>query len=382
MKLDSERMAQVFTTLCEIDSPSWFEKDVASFLKKIFAMEFPAAKIIEDGSASSTRSNTGNIIVQLPGDPELEPIFFNCHMDTVEPAKGIKVCREGDLFFSAGDTVLGGDDKAGIAILLEVFRCCNEKDIATPPVDLIFTTCEEVGLLGAKNLDTSLIRAKHGYALDSTGVDVVITGAPAAKRFVVQVTGAAAHAGLHPERGINAIQIAASAIADLDLGRLDEESTANVGIITGGGATNIIPEAVKIEGEVRSHSQTKLDAYLSTICKSFETAAGSWTPNKWSELGNEHGPSVEIKINDEYPIMSLDKSDTVLQRVEKAAAALKREVQFIVAGGGSDANVFNGMELETAIIGIGMDHVHSTDEKIYLTDMVRTAELVLSIVTS
>ncbi len=382
MQLNAERMAQVFTTLCEIDSPSWQEKDVAAFLKKFFALEFPTAAILEDGSATATGSNTGNIIVQLPGDQNREPIFFNCHMDTVEPSRGIKVCREGDLFFSAGDTVLGGDDKAGIAILLEVFRSCRENEIELPPVDLIFTTCEEVGLLGAKHLDTSLVRATQGYALDSTGVDVVITGAPAAKRIIVEVTGAAAHAGLHPERGINAIQIAGQALSTLTLGRLDEESTANIGLISGGTATNIIPESVRLDGEVRSHSQTKLEQHLATICKAFDDAVQSWQPDKWSELTSDDGPHVSIKVHDEYPIMSLGTDDSILKRVTEASKNIQRNVEFVIAGGGSDANVFNGMGLQTAIIGIGMDHVHSTEESITLTDMLRTAELVSAIATT
>jgi tripeptide aminopeptidase len=381
MKINSERLAQVFTVMCSIDSPSGEEAKMALFIKDLFAQEFPEAVIAEDNSASTTGSDSNNLVIHFPGTLPGEPIFFNCHLDTVEPSRGVTVLREGDRFSSAGATILGGDDKAGIAILIEAIRSINDAGIQHLPFDLIFTTCEEIGLRGAKALDLSLLRAREGYALDSCGVDLLIIGAPAANHFKFTITGAAAHAGLHPERGINAIQLAARCLAELSLGRLDEESTANIGLITGGNATNIIPESVMVEGEVRSHSPKKLATFSQQIRDTAQGIIDNWSPEPGAELGDGVRPRLDFQLTHEYPSMHLDRNATILQRVNKAAVLLQRQIRFERAGGGSDANIFNGKGLPTAIIGIGMDHVHSTEESIDLLDMARTAELVIALLT-
>ena len=381
MNINSERLAQVFTAMCSIDSPSGEEANLARFLKDIFTQEFPEATMVEDNSASLTGSDTNNLVIQFPGELQGEPIFFNCHLDTVEPGRGVQVIRDGSRFSSAGDTILGGDDKAGIAILIEAVRAIKEARLPHLPFDLVFTTCEEVGLRGAKALDISLVRAKEGYALDSSGVDLLITGAPAANHFHFTVTGAAAHAGLHPERGINAIQLAAQCLAGLSLGRLDEESTANIGRITGGTATNIIPETVLVEGEVRSHSQEKLAAFSQQIKDTVQTTIDNWMPGPGAQLGSDVRPRLDFHLAQEYPAMHIDRNAPILQRVDSAAARLQREIRYERAGGGSDANIFNAKGLQTAIIGIGMDHVHSTEESIDLQDMHRTAELIANMLT-
>ena len=346
------------------------------------AQEFPEAVIVEDDSARETGSDANNMVIHFFGDLPGEPIFFNCHLDTVEPARGIKVVRNGTLFSSAGETILGGDDKAGIAILIEALRVIKEADIPCLPMDLIFTTCEEIGLRGAKALDISLIRAREGYSLDSSGVDLVIIGAPAANHFHFTVTGAAAHAGLYPERGINAIQLAARCLADLPLGRLDEESTANIGRISGGTATNIIPERVLVEGEVRSHSPEKLALFSCQIQGAIQASIARWSPGPGADLGFDVRPSLDFRIYQEYPVMHIDRNASVLQRVDKAAARLQREIRYERAGGGSDANIFNEKGLQTVIVGIGMDHVHSCDESIDLLDMERTIELIVALLTT
>lgn len=382
MNINSERLAQVFTAMCAIDSPSGEEARLARFLKDLFAVEFPETVITEDDSAKATGSDSNNLVIHFSGDLHGEPIFFNCHLDTVEPARGVKVVRDGARFFSAGETILGGDDKAGIAILIEAIRALKQARLSHLPFDLVFTTCEEIGLRGAKALDISLLRAREGYALDSSGVDLLIVGAPAANHFHFTVTGAAAHAGLHPERGINAIQLAARCLADLPLGRLDEESTANIGRITGGKATNIIPDTALVEGEVRSHSPEKLAAFSQQIKEMVQATIDHWSPAPGAQLGPGVRPRLDFHLTQEYPAMHIDRNASVLQRVDRAAARLQREIRYERAGGGSDANIFNGKGLQTAIIGIGMDHVHSTEESIDLRDMERTAELVSALLTS
>jgi tripeptide aminopeptidase len=222
------------------------------------------------------------------------------------------------------------------------------------------------------------MRAKIGYALDTTGIDRIVFGAPAANRLVIEITGLAAHAGLNPEKGINAIQLSARAIAKLDLGRLDEESTANIGLISGGTATNIIADKVVIKGEVRSHSESKLADYTEQIRKTFERTVQDWSDH----VNTDDRPTLTFSVNEEYPVMKIQGDDPVRKRIEGAAAGLNRKMQFTVAGGGSDANILCKQGKSCLIIGTGMNNVHSTEESIDLQDMVRTAELVMGILTA
>ncbi|PLX48048.1 MAG: peptidase M20 [Desulfobulbaceae bacterium] len=375
MKINRERLASVFTTLCEIDSPSKQEGRVAVYLKALFTEM--GAEVFEDDSASRTGSDCGNLFIRFPESGlAKEPVFFNCHMDTVLPAIGVKVKREGEVFSSAGDTVLGSDDKAGIAALIEVMRTLQEKNIPHGPVEYIFTTCEEVGLLGVKALDPSLIKAKIGYALDSSGINRVVIGAPAANRITAEVKGLASHAGLSPEKGISAIQLAARAIARLKLGRLDPESTANIGVIEGGTASNIIPESALVQGEVRSHNVKLLQEHTAHIRSTFEEEIATWSDPEGVVEGR---PSLDFTAVDDFPILKLDRDSAVIKRVEAAAALIDRELHYVVAGGGSDANIFNGYGLQCAILSTGMDKVHSTRETIKLSDMALTADLIMAI---
>lgn len=375
MKINRERLASVFTTLCEIDSPSKQEGRVAVYLKALFTEM--GAEVFEDDSANRTGSDCGNLFIRFTESGlAKEPVFFNCHMDTVLPAIGVKVKREGEVFSSAGDTVLGSDDKAGIAALIEVMRTLQEKNIPHGPVEYIFTTCEEVGLLGVKALDPSLIKAKIGYALDSSGINRVVIGAPAANRITAEVKGLASHAGLSPEKGISAIQLAARAIARLKLGRLDPESTANIGVIEGGTASNIIPESALVQGEVRSHNVKLLQEHTAHIRSTFEEEIATWSDPEGVVEGR---PSLDFTAVDDFPILKLDRDSAVIKRVEAAAALLDRELHYVVAGGGSDANIFNGYGLQCAILSTGMDKVHSTRETIKLSDMALTADLIMAI---
>ncbi len=386
MKIDinEERLADTFVQLCEIDSPSRQEKRIADYLIRTF-QELGAASIVEDHSSEQTGSDCGNLIIRFAGNrPDRETIFFACHMDTVEPGCGVKVVRDGDIFTSRGNTVLGSDDKSGIAALIELIRMLREKRSDHGPLELLFTTCEEIGLLGAKALDRAALSAAYGYALDSTGIDRIITGAPAANKLKIEVHGIAAHAGLHPEQGVSALCLTAEAVSRLRWGRLDGESTANLGLIHGGVARNIIPDYIAIEGEVRSHSLHKLAEHTRQITRTFQqvidksplppTAQGNGTPRLTP------APSVTITIQLDYPAMHLEPADPVLARVQEAGMLLGRKLDSQIAGGGSDANIFNSFGLPTAIIATGMDKVHTTDERLDLRDLIRLTELLFTIV--
>lgn len=375
IKLNRERLAEEFVRLCEISSPPREEKPVADYLKQVFA-GLGADYAYEDDSALKTGSESGNLIFRFKGSNGSAPIFYACHMDTVQPGQGVQVERDGDVFTSRGDTILGSDDKSGIAPLIELIRVLRENGTGHRTLELVFTTCEEIGLQGAKALDYQKLQAEYGYALDSTGIDKVIIGAPAANRIRVDVHGTAAHAGINPEGGVSAFLVAAQAINKIKLGRLDEESTANIGVIKGGVASNIVPAQLMLKGEIRSHSTEKLATYTDEFKKAFLETIATWPV---SDDPSFRPPTVDLKVVPEYPVMRLHESDTVVETIRQAGIALGREQSFIIAGGGSDANIFNGYGLPTAIVATGMTDVHTTDESIDLNDMVKLTEMLHTI---
>ena len=375
--INKERLADYFTTLCETSSPSREEKQVVDYLRQTFAA-LEADFIHVDDSAATTESDTGNLIVRFTGSTQAPPIFFACHMDTVNPGHNVQVKRDGDIFTSKGETVLGGDDKSGIAPLIELVTLLKENKTSHRTIELVFTTCEEIGLLGAKSLDYRQLKATFGYALDSTGIDKIIVAAPAANKIRIDIHGTASHAGLNPEAGVNALLIAAHAITKLRIGRVDDESTANIGVIEGGVATNIVPEHLFLKGEVRSHSMTKLDDYTEEMRRHFVDTAADWP------IPPESGarrPTVTFTVESDYPAMRLDETDQVLETARAAARKLERPLSFVIGGGGSDANIFNSFGLATAILATGMNEVHTTDECLDLNDMVKLTELLYAIVT-
>lgn len=375
MDVNRERLAACFTELCEIDSPSRREGRICKRLQEIFR-ELGAAEIVEDDSSVHTGSECGNLIVRFDGGLDLTPIFFSCHMDTVQPADGVRVKRIGDLFTSAGETILGSDDKSGIAACIEAVRLLRETQRPHRPVEFVVTTCEEIGLVGAKALDPQRVRAREGYALDSTGFAKVVTHAPAANRLTITVNGVAAHAGLHPEWGVNAMVLAGQALALAPNGRIDEETTANFGTIQGGAASNIVPEKVVIEAEVRSHSMAKLERVTGEIREVFATTVAAWTDPTGSAKG---APSVSVEVRQDFPVMQLNREDRVMRRVDAAARSIGLELSYEKAGGGSDANIFNGHGLATAIVATGMTNVHSTNEQVELQDMVDLTRLLIAL---
>ncbi|MFW5906278.1 MAG: M20/M25/M40 family metallo-hydrolase [Desulfobia sp.] len=375
--LNSQRLTRTFVDLCQINSASRHEQELASHLCSCF-QKLGASEIVEDDSAPATGSNTGNLIVRFDGnDIDTDAVFFNCHLDVVSPCHNVRVKERDGLFTSSGNTVLGADDKAGISIILEAIQVLQENNHSYCPFELVLTTCEEIGLLGAKAFKADMIKAACGYSLDSTGTDNIVTGAPASHTIDVDIHGRSAHAGLHPENGINAIQLAGQALSQMPLGRLDPESTANIGMINGGQATNIIPDFVNMQGEIRSHSRELLDQHLAAYRRIFQGLLAQYPDNSGDGV-----PSVSFRHPEQYPLMNLAETLPVIQRVERSAGKLGRKVDKIRAGGGSDANFFNYHGIPTAILGVGMDHVHSTAEQIRLSDMLRTGELICAILTT
>ncbi len=374
IEINRERLANTFRDLICIDSPSREEGAVAKWIGDILTREI-GAEVEEDQSRDQTGSETGNIIVRIPGTRDTTPVFFNAHLDTVEPGRGIRPVFKDGVFYSDGHTVLGSDDKAAVAILIEVARLLKEHEVPHGPIEFLFTVCEEIGLLGAKAFDPTLLRARIGYVLDSDDIETLINRAPCATRFKIRLIGKAAHAGISPEQGINAIQIAARALTDLPLGRIDEITTANVGLIHGGKATNIVPDEVELSGEVRSHNPERLREVQGEILEIFRKTTEAF------EKRDQGLPCLESEVIDDYPLMSVPDGHSVVTYAMKAGEAIGKRLRLGTTGGGSDANILNSKGLSTLLIGVGMHDVHTTSESIRLDDMVTSARLVLQIIS-
>ena len=378
--VNKKRLAETFLTLVSIDSPSREEGAMAAHVKNIFSVEL-GADVFEDLSSNETGSQCGNVIARMRGKESVPPLFFNAHLDTVEPGRGVEPVLEDGVFRSRSNTVLGGDDKAAVAILIEVARLLKERNMEHGTLEFLFTVCEEIGLLGAKALDVSLLEARSGYALDSTDTGTLINQAPAAIRFNIRVKGRAAHAGINPENGINAIQIASTALSQVSLGQVDEDTTTNVGIIQGGNATNIVPDTVDIQGEVRSHDPDRLRQVQDAILGTFHRVIMEERKRRQEAGERLDLPAVQTEVMDDYPMMCVAPDHPLVVTAFEAADALGgRPLCLERTGGGSDANVLNGKGIATVIMGIGMQKVHTIDEYISLDDMVQTAELVLAII--
>ncbi len=375
--INRRRLAEEFLELVQIDSPSRQEGAMARYVRKTF--ESMGAEVIEDRAGEAIGSESGNLIVRIPGTRrDLVPLMFNAHLDTVEPGRGIKVVVENETFRSDGKTILGADDKSAVAILIELLRILQKENMTHCPLELVFTTCEEIGLLGAKSLDYSLLKAKMGYSLDTSSTTNIVSGAPEANSLYIKVKGLAAHAGLEPERGINAIQIAAEALANMHLGRIDQETTANMGLVRGGTARNIIPDYIALEGEVRSHDREKLARHTDHLRKCFEKAISAYKEKRKSD---DDLPTWNMDVVTEYPLMTVPDSHPVVVLAQEAGKALGRPLTTGKSGGGSDANIFTAHGITTVILGTGMRSVHTTAEYIHLEDMVQTAQLISEIIS-
>ncbi|MGB5156648.1 M20/M25/M40 family metallo-hydrolase [Desulfobacterium sp. N47] len=371
--INSERLADTFRFLVGIDSVSKQEGNIATELKKIF--ESMGAKTAVDEAGKITGSDTGNLVIKFTGNQKAPPLLLNAHMDTVEPGKGIVPVLKDGVFTSSGNTILGADDKSAIAILIEVMTVLKENNISHGPIEIVLTICEEIGLLGAKHLDMRLIDAKYGYALDATDTEGIVTHAPGANRLEFKIYGRDAHAGAAPEKGINAIVLAGKAIAGLEIGRIDRETTCNLGIIKGGVATNIVPSYVNIKGEVRSHNSEKLKEVTNNIISSFENVIKNYQGDSSNGL-----PRVDVIVEDDFSCTNIPEDHTVVTLAKQAAASLGRKMITKITGGGADANVFFSKGIMAGVIGTGMCDVHTVRESVKVDDMVNTGELLLEII--
>lgn len=373
--INRERLRQYLLDLVQIDSHSREEGQVAARIRA--DLEALGIEVTVDDAGVAVGGDTGNVIAKIKGTvPGAPAIFLAAHMDTVVPGKGVKPVFDGDIIRTDGTTVLGGDDKSGCAIIVECLRTLKEQNLPHSDIDAVFTICEEVGLLGAKHLDMDGLRSTYGLVLDSDDVGYLFTRAPSADHMEYTIHGLEAHAGVCPENGISAIQVAAEAISAMKLGRIDFETTANIGVIEGGAATNIVPNRVVLKAEARSHDSSKLDAQAEHMRRALHEAAARHTV---VVDGNTVTASVEEHITREYHAMNVADDSTIVQLVMQAASNLNQEVQTLATGGGCDANVFNKRGLEVANLGTGMQAIHTVKEWLDVNDMYRSADVVLEI---
>ncbi|HEX8187778.1 MAG TPA: M20/M25/M40 family metallo-hydrolase [Pyrinomonadaceae bacterium] len=373
--INQERIKNLLLELVQIDSVSREERAVAERIKAY--CEELGAEVFIDDAGERVGGDTGNVIAHFPGTlPSAEPIMMSAHMDTVVPGKGVRPVVEGDIIRTDGSTVLGGDDKSGCSVIIETIRCLQEQSIPHAPIDAVFSICEEVGLLGAKHLDMSKVRARYGLVFDSDDPGFLFTKGPSADHFEIKIFGLESHAGVAPEQGISAIRIAAEAITNMRLFRIDDETTANIGVIRGGEATNIITNLVTLRGEARSLDDAKLDAQTAHVIKCCEDAAAKY---EVTVDGVTTKARVEAHVTREYHAMDVSDDSRVVKLVKGAAARMGLEVKTLASGGGCDANIFNKRGIECANLGTGMRAIHTVKEWLDVKDMYASAEMTLEI---
>ncbi|MCZ8512852.1 M20/M25/M40 family metallo-hydrolase [Paenibacillus filicis] len=370
--IQEQRLVDEFIELVKIDSETKHEEEISRVLKEKFGAL--GLKVEEDDSAAKTGHGSGNLICTLAATSSkpLPKLFFTSHMDTVAPGVGIKPqIGEDGYIRSDGTTILGSDDKAGLAAMFEAIRMLKEKGIEHGQIQFVITAGEEMGLKGSRGLDAKWVDADFGYALDSNGnIGDIAVAAPTQSKVYITFTGRSAHAGVNPEDGVSAITVASKAISRMPLGRIDKETTANIGRFEGGvtGATNVVVEIVKLEGEARSITQDKMHAQVENMRKACQQAA------------DEMGATLDFKSEVIYPAYMHDETVPVVKLAMKALSDVGCSPRTFHSGGGSDANMFNGMGIPTVNLAIGYLDIHTTKERIAVKDLVKTAEVVVTIV--
>jgi len=365
--INEPRLVDLFLEMCRVNTPPRREKALVDVVQT--KLEAMGLECVRDEAHHQTGGDTGNLIATLPGNvPGAPPLFFSAHFDTVEPNPNVRIVLDGREIKTDGTSILGADDKGGMAPIIEAIQVIQEQNIPHGDIQLLLTVSEEIGLLGAHNIDVSLIKARMGFVLD-TGppVGTVVYTAPTQDTLDITITGRPAHAGFEPEKGISAIQVAARAIDRMRLGRIDVETTANVGVIQGGKATNVVCPEVRMRAEARSRDPHKLAEQVQHMVDTLHSVAA------------EFGAAADVAIKHAYDTYRLTEEDTVIRLAMEAARSIGLETGLRAAGGGSDANVFNAMGLPACVLATGMRNIHTHQECISIDDLVRSAGWVVAI---
>lgn len=364
--INKDRLVKEFIKYVKIDSETGNEGEFTSFI--VEELKALGAEVWTDNAGEKINSNGNNVYAWIDGNIDKESILFSSHMDTVKIGKDIQPVIKDDIIYSSGDTILGSDDKSGISAVIEALKVIKENNISHRPIEIVFTISEEGGLKGSKNLDFKRIKSKLAYVLDSSGdVGNIIVQGPGQYKLHVKVIGKKAHAGLAPESGISAIQVAAEAVSKMSLLRIDEETTANIGSFIGDSATNIVCPEVKIVAEARSLNEIKLEKQTNHMINCFEEAA------------KNNNTEIEYKSSLIYKPFKINDDEDIIKLAEKACEKLNIKSNKTSTGGGSDANNFNCNGIKAVNLATGMTKVHTNDEYIKIENLVKTSMLVLEL---
>jgi tripeptide aminopeptidase len=357
--VNRDRLLAVFTELLRVNSPSFGERALGDLL----------AEKLERLGCAVVRQEYGksfNLLARKKGDKNALPLLLSGHMDTIEPTEGLVFEVGQGVVKTSGDTILGADDKSALAQILEALTVLRERNIPHGEIEIVFSSGEENGLHGAKNLDFAALRSRHALVLDCGGsVGKVVVAAPSHYTYRMCVTGKSAHAGIEPEKGINAIRIASEIIAGVADGRLDDHTTANIGMIAGGTATNVVAREAVVHGEIRSHERGRLEEVKRAA---FEIARA---------IAEKRGARVGISGHDEYRAFRISPDEPFLRFILGVYEACGITPAPVSTGGGSDANVFHEQGIMAINIATGMEKVHSAEEYISLEDLYRGTLVVL-----
>jgi tripeptide aminopeptidase len=361
-------VVELFTDLAALPSPSGEERAVADRLLE--ELEAIGLAVDEDETGAVTGSNIGNLLCRLDATADDGiPLFFCAHLDTVPPEGPIEPVEEDGVIRNGRTTILGADNKASVAAMVEAVRRLVAEDRPHAGVELLFTPKEEVGLIGAYAFDQSSLRARHGYVYDQAApIGEIILGAPSSQTIDVRFRGRAAHAGMYPEEGRSAIAAAARAVADLRLGRIDDETTANVGIIRGGSAVNVVPDWCDVHAEARSHDERKLADLVREMLETCSFAASA------AEC------EMDATVERSYSAYRFRRGDLIVELASSALGSCGFEPRFALSGGAADANVFNERGLACLNLGNGMIDIHTPDERIASADLEAMVEVTLALV--
>lgn len=366
--INEKRVEETFLELAAVKGLSKSEKDIAVVIeRKLRDLGF---EVVYDDAGEKIGGNCGNMIATKKGTlPDAPPIILSAHMDTVGPVEGWDFVIEGGVIRSKGETILCADDRAGIAAILEGLTAAGEEGIDHGDVQVVMSVSEETGLYGAKNMDFSLLKGKYAFIYDMGKPTCCVTvSAPSQDNIKATMIGRAAHAGACPEQGVNAIVAASRGISAMKLGRIDFETTANIGIIEGGNATNIVPETCVLKGEARSRDDEKLEIQMESMVEALHEAAA------------DVGAGIDIEVERSYYSYKLSEKDEVVKIAVAAARKVGVEPEIHETGGGSDGNIFNRAGIPSVVIGVGYDKAHTTDEYIETAELVKSAGMALELI--
>lgn len=365
-----ERVLKTFLELAAIDSETYHEGELAAYVSR--AAREVGFEPYMDNAGKAIGGEAGNLYIRLPAQGvDAPPLIFSAHMDTVSPGKGVKPVPQGERVVSGGKTVLGADCKAGVAVIIELMFLSAEGKLQHGPLEMLLTVAEEKQLQGVRHLEKDRLKAGHAFVLDGEGgVGAVVNASPTQDNLEFVFHGKAAHAGVEPEKGKNAIFGAAWAISLMRLGRIDSETTANIGIIRGGRAVNIVPDRVVVEGEARSHDPKKLDDQRKSMVKAALEAEGAV------------GVGVEVKAERAYEGYRIDAGDPLVQLAREAGKAMGMKMELKSSGGGSDANFLNASGIKSLVLSMGAREPHTTHEYLEARDLPRLVKLCSEIAAS